>query len=57
MTYFPKTEYWMPLVPNVENVDGTTNPSSKNYCAPSVAKYEVEFVLVKNKIFNTLQYP
>ena len=48
MTYFPKTEYWMPLGPNVESVDETTNPSSKNYCAPSVTKYEVDFVLVKD---------
>ena len=48
MTSFPKTEYWRPLVPNVESLDRTTNPSSKNYCDPSVEKYEVEFVLVKN---------
>ena len=48
MTSFPKTEYWGPLVPNVESLDETTNPSSKNYCAPSIAKYTAEFVLVKH---------
>ena len=48
MTYFPKTEYWGPLVPNVEILDEITNPYSKNYCAPSIAKYEAEFVLVKH---------
>ena len=48
MTYFPKIEYWRPLVTNVESLDKTTNPSSENYCAPSVAKYKAEFVLVKN---------
>ena len=26
MNYFTKTEYWRPLVPNVESVDGPTNP-------------------------------
>ena len=47
MTSFPKTEYWGLLVTNVESLDEKTNPSSKHYCAPSVAKYKAEFVLVK----------
>ena len=33
---------------NVESLDETTNLSSKNYCALSIAKYESEFVLVKH---------
>ena len=48
MTYFPKTEYWGLLVTNVESLDEKTNPSSKHYCAPSMAKYEAAFVLVKH---------
>ena len=48
MTSFPKIEYWSPLVTNVESLDKKTNPSSKNYCAQSVAKYEAEFVPVRN---------
>ena len=50
MTSFTKKEYWGPLVPNVESLDETTNPSTNKYCAPSIAKYEAEFVLV-NIIF------
>ena len=40
MTSFPKTEYWGPLVPNVESLDETTNPYYKNNSAPYIAKYE-----------------
>ena len=57
MTYFPKTEYWRPLVPNVESVEETTNPSYKNYCSPSVGKYEVEFVLVKHNFSIRFRIP
>ena len=40
MNYFPKTEYWRPLVPNAESVDNKTNPYFKNTFAPSVADTE-----------------
>ena len=46
MNYFPKTAYWMPLVPNAESVDKTTNPSFKNPRAPYVVENEAEFGLV-----------
>ena len=46
MNYFPKTEYWRPLVTNAESVDKTTNTSLKNPRAPSIAENESEFGLV-----------
>ena len=52
MTYFTKTEYWKPLVPNAESVDKTTNPSFKNPRAPYDAENEAEFVLVKKTCFS-----
>ena len=55
MNYFPKTEYWRPLVSNDESVDKTTNQYFKNSRTPSVAENESEFGLVLN--INMLQYP
>ena len=38
MNYFPKTEYWRPLVPSSESVEKTTNTSFKNPHAISITK-------------------
>ena len=38
INYFPKIEYWRPLVPNAESAEKTTNPYFKNPHAPSVAE-------------------
>ena len=46
MTYFPKTAYWRPLVPNSESVDKKTNPYFKNPRDLSFAESETDFVLV-----------
>ena len=39
-TYFPKTAYWMRLVPNAESVDEPGNKSSEINCTPNFAKVE-----------------
>ena len=46
MNYYPKTEYWRPLVPNAKSMENTTNPYFKNPRAPYVAENEAEFGLV-----------
>ena len=46
MNYYPQTEYWRPLVPNIESVNKITNPYLNISRAPSVAENEREFVLV-----------
>ena len=46
MNYFYKTAYWRSLLPNVESVDNTTNPYSKNTRAPSGVENEADFGLV-----------
>ena len=38
MTYFPKKEFWRPLVTNAESVDKTSTKYFKNTRAPSVAE-------------------
>ena len=38
MTFYHKTVYWRPLVPNAESVDDTTNPYFFNPYAPFVAE-------------------
>ena len=55
MNYYPKIEYWRPLVPNSKSVDKTSNPHFKCPCAQSVAENEADFVLVLK--INMLQYP
>ena len=55
MNYYPKTEYWKPLVTNSESVYKTTNPYFNNHLAPYVAKKEAEFVLIFK--LNMLHYP
>ena len=40
MDYYPKTEYWRPLVPNYESVDKTTYPYFKNPRTPFVVENE-----------------
>ena len=49
MNYFPKTEYWSPLVPNSESVDKTTNPYFKNPRAKYVTEMKQSLVWFKNK--------
>ena len=48
MTYFIKTEYCRPLVPNADSVENTTNPYFKNLHPPYVAENEAEFLMVKH---------
>ena len=55
MNYYPKIEYWRPLVPNSESVDNTSNPTFKSPWAQYVAENEADFVLVFK--INMLQYP
>ena len=55
MTSFTKEKYLRPLVPNVENLDKTTNPSFKIHLSQLLRKMN-HSLFCPNIIFNMLQY-
>ena len=54
---FLKTQYWRPLVSNYKIVENPNNPYFESPCAPTVAKYEAQFVLVRHKFSERFSIP